>query len=107
MLTCYVHAGSPSFREVLTRTKTVVRGALANADVPYLTVVQDARVPRSSAYNPVFQNMCVLQDAAFFQLPCLDGTSAQAMQVRAPASGIANSPAKAQCSLCRVHRQIT
>ena len=58
-----------------------VRGALANADVPFPLVVQDARVPRSAAYNTVFQNMCVLQDASFFDLPSLDGTASEAMQV--------------------------
>lgn len=44
-------------------------------------MVQDANVLRSAAYNPVFQNMCVLQDAAFFSLPSLDGTVAEGMQV--------------------------
>ena len=38
-----------------------VRGALDNADVPFSMVVADAAVPRSAAYSPLFQNLCVLQ----------------------------------------------
>ena len=73
--------GAPSIRELLARVRTLVRDAVANADVPFAVVVQDARVARSAAYNPVFQNMCVLQDAAFFRLPSLEGAAAEAMKV--------------------------
>ena len=74
-------AGAPSFRALLAQVRASVHGALANADVPFPLVVQDARVPRCAAYNAVFQNMCVLQDASFFDLPSLDGTASEAMQV--------------------------
>jgi len=74
-------SGAPSVRELLARVRMLVRDAVANADVPFAVVVQDARVARSAAYNPVFQNMCVLQDAAFFRLPSLEGATAEAMKV--------------------------
>ncbi len=79
--------GAPSVRELLARVRMLVRDAVANADVPFAVVVHAgsprlyARVARSAAYNPVFQNMCVLQDAAFFRLPSLEGATAEAMKV--------------------------
>jgi len=47
-------AGSPSFLGLLGRVKSVVLGAIEHADVPFTQVVQAARVPRSSAYTPIF-----------------------------------------------------
>ena len=75
------HAGSPGFRELLSRAKTVVRGALDNADLPFMLVVQAAGVPRSTAYSPLFQVMCVLQDASFDQEARLDGLEQQTIEV--------------------------
>ena len=92
-----VCVGTPSFRELVARVRTTVRDALANADVPYAVVVQDAGVARSVAYNPVFQNMCVLQDAAFFSLPSLEGAAAEAMKVRGRATPCRHAPRQAAC----------
>ena len=75
-------AGAPSFRALLARVRGAVRGALGNADVPFSLVVADAAVPRSASYSPLFQNLCVLQDAAWGDLPALDGTTSQALQAR-------------------------
>ncbi len=56
-------AGSPTFLELLARTKRVVMGALEHADAPFPRVVEAARVPRSSAYTPIFQTLLTLQGA--------------------------------------------
>ena len=80
--TCFGwHAGSPGFRELLSRAKTVVCGALDNADLPFMQVVQAAGVPRSTASSPLFQVMCVLQDASFDQEARLDGLEQQTIEV--------------------------
>ncbi len=56
-------AGSPTFSELLDRAKRVVQDAIQHADVPFARVVEAARVPRSTAYTPVFQTMMTLQGA--------------------------------------------
>ena len=56
-------AGSPTFLELLQRAKRVVQDAIQHADVPFARVVEAARVPRSTAYTPVFQTMMILQAA--------------------------------------------
>jgi len=57
-------AGSPTFLELLQRAKRVVQGAIQHADVPFARIVEAARVPRSTAYTPVFQTMITLQGAS-------------------------------------------
>lgn len=42
---------------MLGRVKRVVQEALANADVPFQQVVNDANLPRSTAYTSIFQAM--------------------------------------------------
>jgi len=56
-------AGSPTFLELLQRARRVVQDAMQHADVPFARVVEAARVPRSTAYTPVFQTMMTLQGA--------------------------------------------
>ncbi len=46
---------------LLERAKRVVQDAIEHADVPFARVVEAARVPRSTAYTPVFQTMMTLQ----------------------------------------------
>ena len=58
-----VYAGSHTFSEVLLRAKRVVQDAMEHADVPFARVVEAARVPRSTAYTPIFQTMMTLQGA--------------------------------------------
>jgi hypothetical protein len=58
-------AGSPTFLALLERAKRVVQGAIEHADVPFARVVEAARVPRSTAYTPVYQTMMTLQGASY------------------------------------------
>ena len=58
-------SGAPSFRELLRRVRATVAGALANADVPFLTVVDAVGGPRGGGHSPIFQTMLALQDKAF------------------------------------------
>ena len=77
--------------DLLGRARRVVQGAIEHADVPFARVVQAARVPRSSAYTPVFQTMMTLQgaygtrnvDAAM----SLDRLEVESMGVRSTAPG--------------------
>ena len=78
--TCW-RAGAPSFRELLARVKAVVRGALDNADLPFTRVVQAAGVPRSAAHSPLFQVMCVLQDAGVDAEVVMDGLTQDFVEV--------------------------
>jgi len=57
-------AGSPTFLELLGRTKRVVTSAIEHADAPFTRVVEATRVLRSSAYTPIFQTLLTLQGAA-------------------------------------------
>lgn len=43
----------------------MVRDAVEHADVPFARIVEAARVPRSTAYTPVFQTMVTLQGASY------------------------------------------
>jgi len=61
--TLAVCAGAHTFTEVLGRAKRVIQDAMEHADVPFARVVEAARVPRSTAYTPVFQTMMTLQGA--------------------------------------------
>ena len=79
----HARAGSPSFRDLLARVKAVVRGALDNADLPFTRVVEAAGVPRSAAHSPLFQVMCVLQDASLDEEVVMDGLKQEAVEVRA------------------------
>ncbi len=56
-------AGPPTFLELLQRAKRVVQEAIQHADVPFARVVEAARVPRSTAYTPLFQTMMTVQAA--------------------------------------------
>lgn len=48
-------SGSPTFRDVVGRTRETVLAALAHQDLPFEQVVEALRVPRGLAWNPVFQ----------------------------------------------------
>ena len=86
MCTVCFGAGSPSFRDLLVRVKAVMRGALDNADLPFMRVVEAVGAPRSAAYSPLFQVMCVLQDASLDQGVLMDGLQQEVLEVPACAS---------------------
>lgn len=78
-------SGSPSGSEALTRTRAVVREALAHQDLPFERVVEAVNPPRSASYTPLFQTMLAwVQDRR--DLLCLPGIEAQPLPiVHAPA----------------------
>ena len=54
-------AGNPSFRSLLLLVHERVRGAFSHSMLPFQCLVSELGVPRSSAYNPVFQAAFVMQ----------------------------------------------
>ncbi|MFJ8798987.1 amino acid adenylation domain-containing protein [Streptomyces sp. NPDC102487] len=50
-------SGGPSGAEALTRTRSVVRGALDHQALPFERVVEIVNPPRSAAHAPLFQTM--------------------------------------------------
>ena len=60
-----------------------MRGALDNADLPFTGVVEAAGAPRSAAHSPLFQVMCVLQDASLDEEVVMDGLKQEGVEVRA------------------------
>ncbi len=55
-------SGDPSFTELLTRTRSTVLDAFANADLPFETVVRETNPARDLSQTPVFQAMIVLHN---------------------------------------------
>jgi hypothetical protein len=47
--------GSPSFAEVVARSRAAVVDALAHQELPFEKIVEAMRTPRELAWNPVFQ----------------------------------------------------
>nr|WP_043663638.1 non-ribosomal peptide synthetase [Streptomyces xylophagus] len=50
-------SGSLTVSEALTRTRAVVRGALAHQDLPFERIVELVNPPRSASRTPLFQTM--------------------------------------------------
>ncbi|MFD9002984.1 amino acid adenylation domain-containing protein [Streptomyces sp. NPDC059582] len=50
-------SGSPTASEALTRTRSVVREALAHQDLPFERIVEAVNPPRSASHTPLFQTM--------------------------------------------------
>lgn len=55
-------AGEPTFRELLQRTRGVVLEALANEDLPFVSLVERLRVERDASRTPVVQVVLTLQN---------------------------------------------
>jgi amino acid adenylation domain-containing protein len=50
-------SGATTVSEALTRTRTVVREALAHQDLPFERIVELVNPPRSASHTPLFQTM--------------------------------------------------
>ena len=53
--------GSPSFRELLARTRDVALAAYSNQDVPFEMLVNELQPVRDASRNPLFQVLFLLQ----------------------------------------------
>ncbi len=94
-------AGSPTFLALLERAKRVVQDAIEHADVPFARVVEAARVPRGTAYTPVFQTMVTLQ-GAFYGTRKADAaiTLAGLVMEDWAVRGLQGAACQIVCSLC-------
>jgi len=56
--------GSPTFAEVLKRTRKTTFGAFAHQDIPYEKLIEEIKVERDASHNPFFQTMFTFLSAA-------------------------------------------
>ncbi|BCL80830.1 hypothetical protein ccbrp13_32950 [Ktedonobacteria bacterium brp13] len=81
-------SGSPSFAELLTRTREVVLGAYTHQDAPFEMVVERLLPEQSEAHMPFIQGLFVLQNQPEAPVEAVPGL------VLKPFSGAGTTPAK-------------
>ena len=67
-------SGNPTFRELLSRVKTIAIDAYSHQEVPFEKIVETLKVERNLSYNPLFQVWFVIDDEEFSELVLPDLT---------------------------------
>jgi len=62
-------SGSPSFRKLLSRTRTVMLESYEHQDAPFEKLVEELQPARDASFNPVFQVMFTHQTAVEADVP--------------------------------------
>ncbi len=74
-------SGSPSFSQLVDRTRDTVLGALSHQQLPFEKLVEMLNPPREGGTNPLFQVMFTLRPTGV-SLPELPGLETQPVRFR-------------------------
>ena len=70
-------SGSPSYRELLRRTRRVVAEALSHGKIPLLRLLKEVKIPMDLSRNPLFQIVMTLEPVTAPHLSGWDLTQAE------------------------------